>query len=73
MNSIWDESCSLPEKESLKEDIVVEALVIGAGMAGLLTAYLLQKQGMQVTVLEGSSTAGGVTKTQPQKSLPSMI
>ncbi len=67
MKSIWSESCVFPERESLKEDIVVDAAVIGGGMAGLLTAYLLKKQGMQVVVLEGSVTAGGVTKNTTAK------
>ncbi len=67
MNSIWSESCSFPERETLKDDIVVEAVVIGSGMAGLLTAYLLKKQGIQVVVLEGSVTAGGVTKNTTAK------
>ena len=67
MKSIWSESCSLPERESLKDDIVVEAAVIGAGMAGLLTAYFLEKQGLKTVVLEGFSTVGGVTKNTTAK------
>ena len=34
-------------------------VVIGAGPAGLTLAYLLVKQGVAVTVLEGSDTVGG--------------
>ncbi len=67
MNSIWSESCGLPARESLKDDIVVEAVVIGSGMAGLLTAYLLKEQGLNVVVLEGSTTASGVTKNTTAK------
>lgn len=39
--------------------------VVGAGMAGLLTAYYAKKAGMQVTVLEASSRAGGLIATEP--------
>lgn len=67
MKSIWSESCSFPQRESLKDDIVVETVVIGSGMAGLLTAHLLKKQGVQVVVLEGSATASGVTKNTTAK------
>lgn len=67
MKSIWSESSSFPERKSLKGDIVVDAVVIGAGMAGLLTAYFLKNQGLKVAVLEGSITAGGVTKNTTAK------
>lgn len=43
--------------ESTKYDIIV----IGAGMAGLLTAYYLQEQGKRVLVLEASEIASGQT------------
>ncbi|WP_444659719.1 FAD-dependent oxidoreductase [Caproiciproducens sp. R2] len=67
MKSIWSESCSFPKRDSLKNDIVVDTAVIGAGMAGLLTAYLLQKEGRNVAVLEAEQTAGGVTKNTTAK------
>lgn len=67
MDSIWSESCTLTERDSLNSDCVVDAVVIGAGMAGLLTAFLLQQQGMQVVVLEGKKTASGVTRNTTAK------
>jgi Glycine/D-amino acid oxidases (deaminating) len=67
MESIWSNSCTFPERESLHEDLVVDTAVVGAGMAGLLTAYLLTKQGAHVVVLEGSVTAGGITKNTTAK------
>ena len=47
--------------------MVVQVVVIGAGMAGLLTAYMLKKMGLRVIVLEGATTAGGVTKNTTAK------
>ena len=38
-----------------------DVIVIGAGMAGLLTAYYLQEQGKRVLVLEAAETASGQT------------
>ncbi len=41
-----------------------ETLVIGAGPAGLTAAYLLSKQGRQVTVLEShAEQVGGISRT----------
>ena len=40
------------------------ALVIGAGMAGATSAYLLNKEGFQVTVVEADSLAGAGVRTR---------
>ena len=42
-------------------------VVIGAGPAGLTAAYLLGKQGYDVTVLEGTDEIGGISKTAQYK------
>ncbi len=36
-----------------------DVLVLGAGISGLNTAYLLEQQGYRVTILEGSQRVGG--------------
>ncbi len=38
-------------------------VIIGAGISGLTTAYWLQQKGIEVTVLEKDSEAGGTMKT----------
>jgi protoporphyrinogen oxidase len=38
-------------------------VVIGAGPAGLTAAYLLSKDGVNVTVLEGDDSVGGISRT----------
>jgi len=40
-----------------------EVVVIGAGPAGLTAAYQLVKRGVAVTVLEGDSMVGGISRT----------
>jgi len=41
----------------------VQALVVGAGISGLATAYALQKAGISTIVVEGSSRPGGVIQS----------
>jgi protoporphyrinogen oxidase len=43
-------------------------VVIGAGPAGLTAAYLLTKSGVRVTVLEGDTVVGGISRTARYKS-----
>lgn len=40
-----------------------KTIIIGAGLAGLTSAYLLQKRGIEVLVLEANDTIGGRIKT----------
>jgi glycine/D-amino acid oxidase-like deaminating enzyme len=45
-------SASLPQFPPLAADAAVDVVVVGAGITGLTTAYLLAKAGKQVMVLE---------------------
>lgn len=62
MSSIWTQSCEIGERECLQEDTEVDTAIIGAGMAGILTAYELQKAGKGVIILEASRIASGQTR-----------
>ena len=44
-----------------------QVVVIGGGPAGLTAAYLMQKAGAQVTVLEGTDMVGGISQTAQYK------
>jgi len=61
MESIWKSTVQLPMRETLKGDTEVENLVIGGGMAGILTAFLLQRKGREVMVIEAKRVASGQT------------
>lgn len=65
--SIWSQTVQIPHREPLNEDITAEAAVIGAGIAGILTAYLLKRHGIHVVVLEADRIAGGQTKNTTAK------
>ena len=43
--SVWSEFSQKKEFEQLNRDIGCDILVIGGGMAGILTAYYLMREG----------------------------
>ncbi|MBO4998210.1 MAG: FAD-dependent oxidoreductase [Lachnospira sp.] len=67
MESIWSESVSIAPRKPLPGDSKVDVAVIGAGMAGILTAYYLQQRGRKVVVLEADRIAGGQTRNTTAK------
>ncbi|MGI4865945.1 MAG: FAD-dependent oxidoreductase [Janthinobacterium lividum] len=48
-----------PTFEPLRENTTADVVVVGAGIAGLTTAYLLGKEGKKVVVLEDGELASG--------------
>ncbi len=52
MESYWQRTCSLPSFPQAEGDLYTDVLMIGGGFAGLLTAYLLQREGVSVIVAE---------------------
>jgi glycine/D-amino acid oxidase-like deaminating enzyme/nitrite reductase/ring-hydroxylating ferredoxin subunit len=60
--SLWAATGSVPDPGPLTRDLQVDVCVIGAGIAGLTTAYLLTRYGKSVAVLEDGAIAGGNTR-----------
>lgn len=67
MQSIWSKTTDIPKQKELKSNIHIQNVVIGAGMAGILTAYFLQKKGLEVIVIEADKAASGQTKNTTAK------
>lgn len=61
MQSLWQETVNIPERGQAEGILEREIVVIGGGMTGILTAWLLQREGKQVIVLEAQRIAGGQT------------
>ena len=61
MSSLWTSGVDMPKREALKGNAEVDTAVIGAGMAGLLTAWFLQQEGQRVAVLEAGRVGCGQT------------
>lgn len=52
MKSVWQRDVILPEHPILDGEISTDVLVIGGGLAGLLTAWELQQRGVDVVLVE---------------------
>jgi glycine/D-amino acid oxidase-like deaminating enzyme/nitrite reductase/ring-hydroxylating ferredoxin subunit len=59
--SVWMLTRPPAVMSPLAEDLQADLCVIGAGIAGMTTAYLLAKQGKRVVVLEDGAVGGGET------------
>lgn len=67
MKSIWRQQTAIPARGTLRGEIRADAVVVGAGMAGILTAYLLQEAGLSVVVLDAETIASGQTQDTTAK------
>lgn len=54
-------------RPTLQNEITAEVAVIGGGLAGVLTAYFLQKKGKKVVLLECQEAGSGITKNTTAK------
>ncbi|MCX7923345.1 MAG: FAD-binding oxidoreductase, partial [Clostridia bacterium] len=59
--SYWMDSTPRTRYPVLNEDIKVDIAIIGGGIAGISTAYLLNKHGMKVAILEADHILQGTT------------
>src|SRR5262245_45685655 len=60
--SVWAESAKMPDFGPLRKNTEADVCVVGAGIAGLTTAYLLTQAGKSVVVLDDGPLAGGMTE-----------
>ena len=59
--SLWMATANTPSQSLLKENIRTDVCIIGAGIAGLTTAYLLGREGRSAVVLDDGLIGGGMT------------
>src|ERR1041384_2667951 len=57
--SIWMETTEVPSRHPLAKDTTADVCIVGAGIAGLTTAYLLSEEGKAVVVLDDGLIASG--------------
>ena len=61
LRSLWTATARMPVCAPLDEDVQADVCIVGAGIAGLSTAYALIHAGRSVVVLEDGPLANGMT------------
>ncbi len=67
MESIWQQTASLPRFETFYGNRKTDVLIIGGGLAGLLCGCMLKQQGVESIVLEAGRICSGITKNTTAK------
>ena len=60
--SVWMQTGEIPVHTALTADVDADVCVVGAGIAGMTTAYLLLQEGRSVVVLDDGPIGGGQTE-----------
>jgi glycine/D-amino acid oxidase-like deaminating enzyme len=61
LRSLWFEGRDRAPRPALDRDIGVDVAVVGAGIVGVTTAFLLEREGLKVAVLEARHLCAGAT------------
>ncbi len=60
-DSVWAATQEMPRAKKLSQDVEADVCIVGAGIAGLSTGYLLTKAGKSVVILDDGPLASGMT------------
>jgi glycine/D-amino acid oxidase-like deaminating enzyme/nitrite reductase/ring-hydroxylating ferredoxin subunit len=61
--SIWTATTDIPTPPPLHGSTTADVCIVGAGIAGLTTAYLLGRRGKKVIVIDDGRISGGETRS----------
>nr|WP_316625051.1 FAD-dependent oxidoreductase [uncultured Ruminococcus sp.] len=67
MKSVWKDTAQLPRLPQLNKDIHTDVLIIGGGIAGILTAYFLHQAGVKYVLVEKNTICSGTTQNTTAK------
>lgn len=60
-DSYWLRSVHLPSFDPLSRSVEADVAIVGGGITGITTAYILAKEGLKVALIEADRLAGGTT------------
>ena len=67
MESVWNFNTKLPEFPEQEKDTKTDVLIIGGGIAGILTAYFLHQKGVKYILVEKDRICSGTTRNTTAK------
>lgn len=67
MKSVWQANMKLPKFPKLDRDTKTDVLIIGGGIAGILTAYFLHQNGVKYILVEKDRICSGTTRNTTAK------
>ncbi|MDE6832646.1 MAG: FAD-dependent oxidoreductase [Ruminococcus sp.] len=67
MESVWNVNTKLPEFPEPEKDIETDVLIIGGGIAGILTVYFLHQNGVKYILVEKDRICYGTTRNTTAK------
>ena len=65
--SLWSSTATIKSRDTLLDNIECDVLVIGGGIAGVLTAYYLAQNNVNTIVVEASGVCSGQTRNTTAK------
>lgn len=66
-NSYWVETTKRPRFEKLDKNIKVDVCVIGTGITGISTTYMLLNNGLNICMIDKGEICSGVTENTTAK------
>lgn len=66
LESVWNR-IQLPEFSRVEQDITTDVLIVGGGMAGVLTAYMLERAGVDYLLIEEDRIGSGISANTTAK------
>ncbi len=67
MESYWVDTTTRPSFSKLDRDIDVDVCIIGAGITGIMSAYMLKDSGLKICLIEKGEICSGVTENTTAK------
>lgn len=59
--SYWLDSVSFNDYQPLKDDISVDVAIVGGGIVGITTAFILSQEGLKVALIDAGKLLHGTT------------